>query len=78
MRGVFLDGGGSKKPGVSLEKWKPVVRELLYSWYWSVYTSSGDIKSVGKNCRDSMADPLVETSIYFVAMRHAEWGREAV
>lgn len=38
----------------------------------------GTFKSVGKNRRGSMAVPLVETSICFMAMRHAERGREAI
>lgn len=67
-------GVETKNPGVSFGKWKPIVRELLY---WKICTSSGDFKSVGKNHPDSVAVPVVEISLNFIAMCHAESGREA-
>jgi len=73
LRGMFLDGGGSKKPEVSLQKWRPVVREVRY---WNIYRSSGDIKSAGENHPDLVAIPLAGTSIHFMAKCHAGWGRE--
>lgn len=57
---VFLDGRGSKTQDLHLKKWRPIVREL---WSWNIYTSFGDIKSVGKNHSESVATPLEGTSI---------------
>lgn len=81
LRGLFLDGGGCKKTGFSLEKplsersgMVCIYREV---WYWNLYTSCGDNKSGGKNHPDSVDIPLVGTSICFPAMCCAERGREA-
>lgn len=57
---AFLDGRRSKTQDFHLKKWRPIVRELRS---WNVYTSFGDIKSVGKNHPDAVAIPLEETSI---------------